>query len=213
MTEGDNADDGLTREERFRAQTTEQYAALGRFVQAFEQMVDAYRSAIMFMMNGPHPGQQLTRALIYHPVMTAKPLFEVMRAQFGVHLDHMGSQLDGEERRVVEGALGYLAAECSDLFSLRNILVHGTWFIGWASADQQDFSEMEVVKFNIKPSGARLAKTPKSAKELDALTARCVAAQQLVQRMWTCFISPGGPRVRRNIRQEGKVWLAEPPQD
>lgn len=204
------SDNDLSRDERFRLQTTEQFAALGRFVQAFEGMVSAFRSSIIFVFGGGLHNQQLLNILLHHRAMTAQPLFEVMRAHYAVKLDQLGDSADPAERAVVDAAMSYLSRECNDLFSIRNNLLHGSWYIGWASQDQEDFSKILAYKHKVGGSGLSTASMPASSADLDALTARCVAAEALVVRINGGFLL--GQRVRFNIRKDGDAWVAEPPQ-
>ena len=58
----------------------EQYEALGRFVEAFEQMVHEARSACEFLLDPKLERQSVVSTALHHSIMTAKPLFEIMRA-------------------------------------------------------------------------------------------------------------------------------------
>ena len=203
-------DDGLTRDERFHAQTTAQYAALGRFVQAFEEMIRAIRIANTFLLGGNLLMQQRHNVLLHHQAMTAWPLFQVMRSLYGVRVQQMGSELDPEELRVLNEALRYLSTEIQSLINMRNTLLHGTWAIGWVSQDQEDFSQLDVFNFQVRSSGIELAETPKSVTELDAITQRCAEAGALVQKINVAFTAFSPPRVRFNIHQVGKVWVDGP---
>src|SRR5437588_2895972 len=64
-----------------------QYEALGRFVEAFEHMVDDARCACMDIVSNlsgelehEHTHRLLLHIVFHHQIMTAKPLFEIMRA-------------------------------------------------------------------------------------------------------------------------------------
>ena len=59
---------GETRDEKYRRQTTESFALLGRFVQSFEQMVNWARSgSIMLLSKTPTDQQLLLRVFTQRP--------------------------------------------------------------------------------------------------------------------------------------------------
>jgi hypothetical protein len=64
----------------YEKNTKEQYEALGRFVEAFEAMVDEVReSTIALMARDPKHGR-LIKIALHHEAFSAKPLFNVFRA-------------------------------------------------------------------------------------------------------------------------------------
>lgn len=206
------------RQARYLAQTTEQYASLGRFVQAFEQMVDAARAGCvhLFPVSGPFQVQQrMLHLLLSSPGMTAKPVFDALKAFLGELMSEMGDAIPADERKVIGDVLSYIDGEVQHLMQARNALLHGTWYIGWANEADQDFSEFLVHKWKASSRGLESHDLPKTAMELDALSARCDALTELVRRVWVAFRHGGsggpGPRVRFNVHRRGKVWLPSPP--
>lgn len=213
---GPNSAAGEGRQARYIAQTTEQFAALGRFVQAFEQMVWSARQAALHLFRAKDVEQQrLLHIMLGHAGMTAKPVFDVHRAFYGEFLNNPENNIPGDERQVISAVLSYIDGEVNSLTQMRNALLHGTWFIGWASEEEEDFSEFTVHKWKTSANGLESHGLPKTAYDLDALSARCTAISKLVNRVWTAFVVPGeggpAPRVRFNVHRVGKAWLPEPP--
>lgn len=198
-----------TREQRYARQTAEQYEALGRFVQAFELMVAAIRMACGFMTSDNSVKRQQKMNLIFHHhTMSAWPLFEIYRALL-LHIlgdDEIGAT--DADRKVASMVLRQEASAVEDLIKKRNALLHGTWFIGWASNDVEDFSEMSVHKFRVKPQG--LVPTdglPSSAKELELLSSECKRLQNTLFMLQALTKSPDGVRIAANFYEVDGRWL------
>src|SRR5712692_4007614 len=68
-----------TNEEAYRKNTKEQYEALGRFVEAFEAMVNEARSSSIGLLANDEDHEKLVDVAFHHPALSAKPLFEIMR--------------------------------------------------------------------------------------------------------------------------------------
>lgn len=207
--------DHKDREARYVAQTTEQFAALGRFVQAFEQMVDAGRIACLQLFPTSGGGavaikqQRMIRLLLSQ--MTAWSIFEQHRAFYMELLLAAGDAVPADERKILGEVLVYIDREVGELVKARNALLHGTWRIGWASAADEDFSELRVHKEKISKQGLVAHSFPNSVVELDVISSRCNAVTELVCRVWMTFCTDSGPRVRYNVHKDDGVWLASPP--
>jgi hypothetical protein len=205
------------RDEKFRAQTSEQFEALGRFVGSFALLVDAVRTASYFFLSRGDPKHgQLVNVVLFHQSMTANPLFEIMRGLYAMLIVEYPDRFKPEEVVVINSVLLYCAREYGKLANLRNDLLHGTWHIGWASPDQQDFSTMHVQKFRVGKTGYKLADgLPQSAEELRALAKRCDDLTLLLNRVYGsvlgAYMAAKESRVRFNVRQEKDRWLPEPP--
>jgi hypothetical protein len=66
--------------EAYNKNTQEQYEALGRFVVAFEAMVNEVRDCSINLLLTEDEVSALVDIAFHHPVLTAKPLFEIFRA-------------------------------------------------------------------------------------------------------------------------------------
>jgi hypothetical protein len=76
-----------THDKKYSRQTGEQFEALGRFVQEFEQLVDAVRTTSMHLLSSNSPKQQqLVNVVLFHKSLTAQPLFEIMRGLYAVFI-------------------------------------------------------------------------------------------------------------------------------
>jgi hypothetical protein len=69
-----------TIDDRYNANTKGQYEALGRFVEAFEAMVNETRSASISILSRVGAQANLLDVVFHHSALSAKPLFEIMRA-------------------------------------------------------------------------------------------------------------------------------------
>jgi hypothetical protein len=57
-----------------------QYEALGRFVEAFEAMVNETRFVSISILSRASARANLLNVVFHHSALSAKPLFEIMRA-------------------------------------------------------------------------------------------------------------------------------------
>jgi len=119
-----------TLRDRREKNTKEQYEALGRFVEAFEAMVDKARSVSIELLSRSAAHEDLVTIALHHPAMTAKPLFEIMRAIIAEVLKDDHHKLHND-RHLFAAVLRQISAEYMTLVSTRNNLLHGTWFVGY----------------------------------------------------------------------------------
>lgn len=199
-----------TRSEKFNRQTSESFAALGRFVQSFENMVDAARTSIKLLLSKTGPDQILVSIVLHHQAFTAKPILDVFRAIVMETLDlrarlHPGSVTD-DDARVFAGVLSQIFGEYDALARARNNLLHATWRIGWVAEGQDDFSEFFAHNQKVTKSGARAVDLPKTAKELDELSDRC---NKMAEWIWLVHIGVTlGEGISRQFRynKNKKTW-------
>jgi hypothetical protein len=178
------------RDARYKAQTAEQFEALGRFVQAFELMVDAARQALSMHLQSQNPSLvYLTRMIFHHPALTAKPLFELFRAVVYTLVNELLPGCD-ESTALNNKLLGQVAKEYTALFETRNMILHGTPLVGFAGAEQDDFSEMMIVKWGVGAQGWKVYDTPKSAAELLDICARCAKVENAIRLVGTASMMP-----------------------
>jgi hypothetical protein len=69
-----------TSEEAYSKNTKEQYEELGRFVEMFELMVNEARESCIDLLSKDGDHRELVQIAFHHQSLTAKPLFEIMRA-------------------------------------------------------------------------------------------------------------------------------------
>ncbi|MEH2486929.1 hypothetical protein [Bradyrhizobium sp. AZCC 2230] len=165
----------VNEEERAR-NTEKQYAALGRFVEAFEAMVNEVREACIERLCegvGSSERQRLIEIPFHHQSMTAKILFDIMRAIIAEIVGDKNSP-HHEDRLKFKKILGCIEGEYSSLLSKRNELLHGTWFIGYGAPDDPNAERFLVRKYKTTADGLGNIELPKNVAELDELTQRCV---------------------------------------
>jgi hypothetical protein len=154
----------------------EQFEALGRFVQAFEHLVDEVRTGCVFFVaaGGADPAQRHRAGIAFHHhSLTAVPLLEILRALVGDYMLEAARKVERGDREVVRAVLSQIAGEYQDLSRKRNDIVHGTWFIGWAEPARESEGEMVSMKFGLTPDGLTPKKLPESATAMHALVAAC----------------------------------------
>ena len=92
----------------------EQYEELGRFVVAFEDMVNDVRELCIFILAGFNSSQQtFVSVALHHQALTAKPLFEIMRALVAeVAKDNDARKrykIDNESEQIINGVLAAIS--------------------------------------------------------------------------------------------------------
>lgn len=172
-----------SRQETYEKQTAQLYAGLGEFVAQFEQMIFAMRYVLPMAFGG---GRDLT-ALIApaYAELTADPLRRVFGATMAIAIDQ--SQLPPEEKAVGYKVLKGIVKRVQTLTEKRNEIVHGTWFIGWASSDQTDFSKASGFKPKNTKDGVSHKNISRTRADFDDLIIDCLEASCLVKRMMVLF--------------------------
>jgi hypothetical protein len=179
-----------SRDQRFDRQTKEQFEYLGRFVQAFELMVNESRKACLFFTSKGGVPQQLMMIVFNHRSLTAVPLLEIFRTMVAQMLHHPDGTLEKEEVEAIKSILSQIGRDYQYLAEARNEIVHGTWFVGWASPSDVDFSVMTGMKGKLAPNeGLTWANMPSSIEDLQTLIKRCEDQTNLLARLVGCFMT------------------------
>jgi hypothetical protein len=183
----------ITDFEAYNKNTAEQYEALGRFVVAFEAMVDEARQCSVALLTTDAPVSRLNDIAFHHPALTTKPLFEILRAIIIEYLELPHVNLSPKEKEAFRGVLKTIAAEYSELTNIRNILLHGTWFVGYST--NEDPNSENFILSKLKPTADGLAKeaAPKHAFELLALKDRCEDTRNWIAAICFCVPKAEGP--------------------
>lgn len=193
-----------TREERFSRQTNECFAALGRFVQDFESMVDTAR-----LLSATHFGQFQPYAnfLLHHSSVSAKVLIDCARAILESRLKERDAIHALSEKEIMRGVLGQVQDEFEKLMKARNHLLHGTWYIGWGSSPDDDFTSFTVSKAAIGKDGYRsIDNLPTRASELDDLSLRCKTVSAYLWRIDACIGGHGTASKNFEKDVDSKRW-------
>jgi hypothetical protein len=152
----------------------EQYEVLGRFIEAFELMVSEVRNiCIMLLAHDGNNGDLLAIAF-HHQALTAKPLFDIMRAIIA-DLVTKTSHRAYPHRDFYRTLLRHVQKQYDYLVNMRNDLLHGTWYIGIGrSGLDPDHVEFHLEKYTTTKDGLkRMLELPRTANELKELTKLC----------------------------------------
>ncbi len=188
-----------TDKDKSKKNAKEQYEALGRFVEAFEAMVDEVRGvcldrlwAITRNTDMDTDPEYFSRKMVldipfHNQSMTAKPLWDVMRAIIVEIVSQKYCSLY-EERECLKSLLGFMASEYEELYSKRNALLHGTWFIGFVSEEDPNNEKFRIRKFQTTATGLQTVKElPQEVSQLTSLTMRCDEMRTWIAEIDYCF--------------------------
>lgn len=196
----------------------EQYQALGFFVAAFESMVEEVRGSCVQILRRDTDRETIHRRLLevpfYHRSMTAGPLFDILQALIADILKDSKFRdehhISDKDREIFTGVLGRINGEYTELSSKRNNLLHGTWFIGYSSAEDAVAERFHIKRYTTSAEGLIAVKEmPKTAPELIALGRRCNSVRQWVSILMNCLPQQGKMpdfKIADRFRLEGKTW-------
>lgn len=171
--------------------TKAQYEALGRFVEAFENLVDTFRYSCLKILGRDEDHETLVNILLHHSALTAKPLFEIMRALIIDFLRQRPDSTSIKERDSVAGVLNAIATECQFLWETRNSLLHGTWKVGYLSWDDPSATKFVLDKYRATKTGLRRESgLPEDAFGLLSLADRCSKVSNWIAILVDCLPLP-----------------------
>lgn len=177
------------RTEKFKSQTDDIYAGLGRFVVDFEELVAAMRQIIAVHV-GNVPGEYGIRqqqiANIFTADLSADPLARTFRS---ILLLAFRSYAHQDQLPTIEKLLTNLCARIDEINRMRNKFLHGTWHINYASEDQQDFSLAKGVKATNTAKGLRLDQLEHTAESFLEVAEECRVLRSLVLSFGLALIS------------------------
>jgi hypothetical protein len=195
-----------TTEDAYEKNTKDQYEALGRFVEEFELMVNEARMACIQLCQNEE--NKLASIALLHQSLTAKPIFEIMRAMVAETVK-MSTSMHYNERETFKSVLGQLQSEYETLANKRNDLLHGTWFIGYRGYDD-DGSRFFLQRLRTSADGLIEAKElPKDAKGLTDLATRCEKVRWWIVEIDFCL--GNNARITDKFLKQGKYWILKLP--
>jgi hypothetical protein len=159
----------------YQRNVKEQYEELGRFVEAFELLVRQVRVTCLALTatDEDHPLQEkLLQVAFHHQALTAKPLFEIMRAMIA-EIVNLPTHRSYSDREFYRDLLGHVQKQYDHLANTRNNLLHGTWFIGGISFANPESETFYLQKYTASKRGLTELPLPRTAKELRELSERC----------------------------------------
>lgn len=184
----------------YQEASDKQFRALGVFVQEFELIIEWIRIACMFILSRDGQQQQLVDIVLHHSSLTAKPLFEIMRALFA----KITEGVDPSEIAVLNSVMSQIAKDFDSLVEARNSLLHGTWRIGWQHFNEDDFSKLNLSKRKVTKHGLVDAKVPFNLGELEALSIRCDEVKRMIVTLNSCQV--GRHSFSGNFVKTGDRW-------
>jgi hypothetical protein len=194
--------------EEYNRNTKDQYAALGRFVEAFESMVDEVRTDCVLILKRDEQHERLLQVAFHHNALSSKPLFEILRALAADFLKQQEPTVQIKTRDTIFGVLSHIASEYVSLANMRNTLLHGTWQVGWVSRDDPNSAQFVVEKYKTTKTGLTKEPVPKDALELLTLADRCNRAANWIALLLACHPFPNSHwQVEELFKFEGQTWL------
>ena len=180
--------DDKEKQQQREASTSKQYAAIGEFAVKFEQICFALHTTILFILHGEGlRNQQVGRAVLAG--LTAEPLASTFAASVVE-----AKELDDDDKKVIKIAL----KRFKSLTERRNEIIHGSWFIGWASKGQTDFSEMRGLKQGRSQKGVTAKSLETTVEEFQEHIKESEDLAKIIWRLHGCFV--GGFKVSDNFR-------------
>ncbi|MDR3468931.1 MAG: hypothetical protein P4M07_23640 [Xanthobacteraceae bacterium] len=207
-----------TNPEELEKNVKRQYEALGRFVEAFELMIDEVRGACIDRIwdavtsdaaSDYGADRSYRKGLIeisfHQQNMTAKPLWDTMRAIIAEIVGREGSPHHADYNRF-KSLLGFMEKEYSFLFWKRNELLHGTWLIGYASNEDPHAEKFRIRKFKTTADGLQVVEQlPQDVSELSSLTIRCDRMRSWIAEVDWCLRKT--KPLSDFFKLEGKRWF------
>jgi hypothetical protein len=171
-----------------KTNTTAQYEALGRFVEAFELMVDETRRVSIKIIKRDDQHEKLVEVIFHADSMTARPLFDIMKALIVEWVKQPFLKVKQSDRDNISGILKEIATNYTDLANTRNMLLHGTWGIGTYNLDDPKFETFNLKKYRLTKAGLEKAgKIPNNAAGLLALRDRCDKVRWWIKFVGLCL--------------------------
>jgi hypothetical protein len=145
----------------------EQFAALGLFIQNFENIVATLRGECSRILRGGQIGVKwenpkthlfqwnICSLALHHEVMTARPVVDIWQALMAEECRALVvlSKISERDAKTVAEIVVELANKFRALSNARNRLVHATWSIGrWWPSDA-DLSVVHVEKHKVSKEG------------------------------------------------------------
>lgn len=177
------------------AQTSNAYAAIGRFVQEFAHACHALQMLIVFTLQqrGGLRDQQMGWILVGNRAMTANTLIDMAQ--------HLVGHISGGQR---EPIFADIAERFRNLNKDRNALIHGLTFVGWGNEQTADWSEFKAYKIVSSAGGYYIQNLPNSAEELEPWLLEAREITKLVWRYSGCVT--GSSEVGQNFIHQDGHW-------
>ncbi len=221
------ASNGEDPKEKYKRQTDEIHAALGRHVEAFERVVGFIRAGCQqfacVCVQGPGTAlhSRLVVVIFNHRSMSADTLFSIYRSLVGEIIRSKKPSIEDSERSVVESVLRQFNTDFQMVVNDRNDYLHGTWFIGYENAlALPSTPSIALIRGKAKNTGIEFVAGPKSSTEIDEKSEECRRLAEYFLLFHHCFnatqfmgakgfevSSQFEQVVRKNAKgEDAKVW-------
>ena len=162
---------------KYEEQTEDLYAALGKFAVEFEHICHYLRLIIMAILDneGLH-NEKVMQILLAD--LTADPLRTLVMSLVAETQD-----VSDVEKKIISMILNRV----QNLTKTRNDVLHGTWYIGWAAAGDDEFTGAPGIKIKKNKKGAAPKTFDWKAKDFEELSADAVELWNLLARLNGCI--------------------------
>ena len=201
--------DPTPRSPEYEKNTNEQYASLGRFIEAFEAMVEKVRNNCIEILARGLQHEDLVTIALHHGALTAKPLFDIWRALNAESFIQKKTPI--RDRDDYNAIIKQVAAEYEGLTTLRNNMLHGTWFVGYVGSEDPDAAEFYIRKAIASKDGLGFLTLPKTAAELQKHSNRCGEAAGWISLIHLCVtLNNETFNIRNKLYRNGKPMVLNP---
>ena len=187
------------RQEKHQRQTNELYCAIGKFAVKFEQVCHNMQNGIVvILLRNGLKNERLGDALLSG--VTADPL----RKAFGALIkEALKDHADATDAMIVD----YILKRVQELTETRNDVIHRTWFIGWASPSDTDFSLASGSKIKHGKKGVDFSLREYKVEDFDKFSAQADEISGLVNRLYVAVAT--GISLSKNfaIDSNGRVTI------
>ena len=165
-------------------------------------MVELFRFNISILMSGiSQKSQRLLNIMLHHQALTAWPLFEITRGMAAEIVLDDSNSIEAIDKTAAQAIFTQMASDVQVLVQKRNHFLHGTWFIGWASPEDQDFSKIQLVKYKTTKDGFASETPPADVSEIQRYTDMCKGVGQLSFAVVVAITLAGG-KVAKNFEKD-----------
>lgn len=183
------------RAKTYTEQTDDIYRAIGKFSVKFEQLVFFMCQGIRSILSQQGLRNQQLASIILAD-QTAYPI----QSMFGSMIYEV-TELNDTERLIVKEILKKVQV----LIKKRNDIVHSTWFVGWASPSDTDFTEVSGQKLNKGTFGSKVKSLEFTSADFDQISDECDSVSTLIQRLWAVVILDKSIDANFYINDSGSV--------
>lgn len=183
------------RQQKYRKQTNDLYTAVGEFVVKFEHVCRAFRDGITWILESEGLKDQSVGNIIVVG-LTAKPLIDRF-ASLVAHTQDLNSR--------AQEIVGEILTRARKLIQERNDVIHATWFIGWASPTQTEFSTASGYKLVRRGNLVAPENLTIRVEDLERLTHEAESLNQLVMRLSGCLLYGYDIVKNFSVDSDGKV--------